>query len=69
MNISERSLSFNTPWLGLDKKSGNCKRLEENIRGRERGDLLKVVSHSFRISNEVSNRKTLTFLPLPETLI
>lgn len=55
MNIFEKSLSFNTPWLGLDKKkSGNCKPLEENIRGRERGDLFKVVSHSFKISNSVA---------------
>lgn len=52
MNIFERSLSSNTPWLGLDKKKvGTANSLEENVRGRKKGHLLKVVSDSFGISN------------------
>ena len=53
MNIFERSLSSNTPWLGLDKKKkvGTANSLEENVRRRKKGHLLKVVSDSFSISN------------------
>lgn len=38
VNIFERSLSSNTPWLGLDKKkSGNGKQSRRKRQGRKEG--------------------------------
>lgn len=49
-NIFERSVSSNTPGLGLDKKSGTCKRLgEKHQEEKDReGGLFEVVSSPFQ---------------------